>query len=174
VPIENSARGCGEAAAGLERATRGIRPPEESILQPMRSLCVEDAWPATAIDCFATMHPDDLGKCVGQVEPKHRDALFAVIAGNDRDQAALAIVVARLANVKVGIAECDRFVEAVSTAMSCEQLSLDQRHDLGNETVDFWSLPTHGLPPDAVERMGKACGESLDALHQQVAAVGCM
>lgn len=140
----------------------------------MRVLCVHDAWPTPAIDCFAAMKPDDLGKCVGRVEAKHREAVFGVIAGNERDEAALVIIVARLANLRVGIAECDRFVVAVSTAMSCERLTLDQRHDLGNETVDFWSLPTQGLAPDIVARMGKACTESLDALHTQVAAVGCM
>lgn len=174
VPIENTARGCGEAAAGLERATRGLRPPEESILGPMRALCVEDAWPAVAIDCFATMVPDDLGKCAGFVDAKHRDALFARIAGLDHDQAALVVLVARLANVKVGIAECDGFVTAVSRAMSCEGLSLDQRHGLGSETVDFWSLNTSRLPPDAIAKMVHACGESLSALQQQVTAVGCM
>ena len=173
VPIENTARGCAEAAAGLERATRGIRPPEESILVTMRGLCVRDAWSAAAIDCFATMTPDELGTCAGQVDAKDREAMFGVIAGNDADQASLAIIVARLANLKVGIVECDRFVSAVSTAMSCEGLPLDQRHDLGNETADFWSLPTSGLPPDAVARMVKACTTSLDALHQQVTAVGC-
>ena len=174
VPVENSARGCAEAAAGLERATRGIRPPEDSVLSPMQKLCVDDAWSAAAIDCFATMKPDDLGTCAGQVEPKHREALFGVIGGDERDTASMAIIVARLANLKVGITECDRFVAGVSTAMSCEGLPLDQRHALGNETADFWSLPTSGLPPDAIAKMVKACTESLDALHTQLSAVGCM
>lgn len=175
VPVENAtSRGCGEAAAGLERATRGIRPPEESILAPMRTRCVEDTWSAEAIDCFATMTPDDLGACVAHVAPDHREALFSVISGNARDEGALAIIMARLANLKVGIAECDRFVTTVASAMSCDGLPLDQRHDLGNETADFWSLPTKNLPPDAVARMVRACTESLEALQQQVAAVGCM
>lgn len=174
VPIENTARGCNEAAAGLERATRGMRPPEESILAPTHRLCVDDAWSAAAIDCFATMAVDDLGACAGHVEPQDREALFGLIAGNARDHNALTVIVARLANLKVGIAECDRFVSTVSTAMSCERLPLDQRHELGNETADFWSLPTKGLPPDAVARMVRACTESLDALQQQILAVGCM
>jgi hypothetical protein len=140
----------------------------------MRRLCVQDSWSSAAIDCFATMTSEDLGKCAGQVDAKHREALFGVLAGNERDVAGLQIIVARLANLRVGIAECDRFVIAVSTAMSCEQLPLDQRHDLGNETADFWSLPTHNLPPDAIAKMVRACSESLDALQQQVAAVGCM
>jgi hypothetical protein len=174
VTIENTARGCSEAAAGLERATRGLRPPEESLLAPVRALCVEDAWPTVAIDCFATMTPDDLGRCAGMVAAKPREALFARIAGLDHDQASLAILVARLANVNVGIAECDNFVVAVSRAMSCEGLSLEQRHGLGTETVDFWSLNTSRLPPDAIAKMVRACGESLSALQTQVAAVGCM
>ncbi len=174
VPVENSTRSCGEAAAGLERATRSIRPPEESILAPMRARCVEDTWSATAIDCFATMKEDDLGTCVGHVDPDHREALFAVISGNARDESALAIIVARLANLKVGIAECDRFVSTVASAMSCGGLPLEQRHALGNETADFWSLPTKNLPPDAVPRMVHVCTQSLEALQQQVAAAGCM
>ncbi len=175
VPVEAATtRGCGEAAAGLERATRGIRPPEESVLAPMRTRCVEDSWSSTAIDCFATMTPDDLGTCAGLVNEKDRDALFAVISGNARDQGALAIIVARLANLKVGVAECDRFVSSVASAMSCDGLPLEQRHELGNETAEFWSLPTKNLPPDAVTRMVRACTESLEALQQQVAAVGCM
>ena len=174
VTIENSVRGCSEAAAGLERATRGVRAPEESILAPMRALCVEDAWPTAAIDCFATMTNDDLGRCAGLVAEKPREALFARLAGQGNDKASLAILVARLANVKVGIAECDGFVTAVSRAMSCEGLSLEQRHGLGSETVDFWSLNTSRLPPDAVAKMVRACGESLAALQTQVQAVGCM
>lgn len=174
VPIENTARGCNEAAAGLERATRGMRPPEESILSPVQRLCVDDVWSAAAIDCFATMTADDLGACAGLVESKDRESLFGVIAGDARDHNGLTIIVARLANLKVGIAECDRFVSTVSTAMSCERLPLEQRHELGNETADFWSLPTKNLPPDAIARMVRACGESLDALQQQIVAVGCM
>ena len=174
MPIENTTRGCNEAAAGLERATRGIRPPEESILSPTQRLCIDDAWSPAAIDCFATMTVDDLGACAGQVDAKDREALFGLIGGDARDQNGLTIIVARLANLKVGIAECDRFVSTVATAMSCERLPLDQRHELGNETADFWSLPTKNLPPDAVARMVKACGESLDALQQQIVAVGCM
>lgn len=153
---------------------RGIRRPEESILAAMRTRCVQDSWPAVAIDCFATMTPDDLGKCAGQIEPANREALFGVIAGNDRDEASIAIIVARLANLKVGVPECDRFVTAVATAMSCQGLPLADRHQLGVETTDFWSLPTSGLPPDAVAKMVKACTASLDSLQQQVSAVGCM
>lgn len=167
-------RGCGQAAAGLERATRGIRAPEASILDPMRARCEEDRWSEAAIECFATMKEDQLGTCVGHVAERDRDALFAVLSGNARDEGALAIIVARLANLQVGIEACDRFVASVSSAMSCEGLELQRRHDLGNETADFWSLPTKNLPPDAVQRMVKVCTESLEALQQQVAAVGCM
>jgi len=174
VPLENTPRGCGEAAAGLERATRSIREPEGSILAEMRARCVEDRWSATAIECFATMKEDDLGTCAGHVAERSREALFAVISGNARDEAAIPIIVARLANLRVGIAECDRFVTTVSSAMSCEGLELAKRHDLGNETAEFWSLPTKNLPPDAVQRMVRVCSESLEALQQQVAAAGCM
>lgn len=174
VPIENTSRGCGEAAAGLERATRGVRPPEESVLGPMRERCNEDAWPVAAIDCFATMNGDDLGRCAGLLAAKPRDALFAVIGGSRDDRATLAVIVARLANLRVGISACDEFVAAVSRAMACDQLAVETRTDLGNETADFWSLPTSGLPADAQQRMVTACTESREALAQQVTAVGCM
>lgn len=140
----------------------------------MRARCVEDRWSEQAIECFATMRDDDLGRCAGHVAERDRDALFAVISGNARDEGAIPIIMARLANLKVGIAECDRFVSSVATAMSCEGLELAKRHDLGNETAEFWSLPTKNLPPDAVQRMVRVCTESLQALQLQVAAVGCM
>ena len=45
---------------------------------------------------------------------------------------------------------------------------------LGNETADFWSLPTTNLPADAQARMAAVCGESLAFLRKQVADAGCM
>jgi hypothetical protein len=175
VPSEHETHNtCSDAAAGLERGTRGIREPDTVILGPMRAACLDDAWPADAIDCFTTMTEDDLGRCAGLlVEAKDRDKLFAALGGSYHDKTAIAIAIARLANVKVGIAECDRFVTVVASVLGCEQMPLAQRVQLGNETADFWSLPTSKLPADAVQRMATVCGQSRASLEQQAGAAGC-
>jgi hypothetical protein len=174
VPIENATRSCTEAAAGLERATVGIRPPEESLLVPMRQRCAEDRWSGQTIDCFATMKIDDLGRCAAMLEDRERDRMFDVIAGTSEDRGSIAVARAKLSALKVGVAECDRFVSAVATVMTCEGMPIETRLQLGSETAEFWSLPTNGLSPAVEQRMSHACGESLQALQQQAIAVGCM
>jgi hypothetical protein len=174
VPVANLVtRTCSDAAAGLERATRGIRAPEDTVLAPMRTRCTEDAWSVEAIECFAAMQPDDLGACAGKLSKTPREAMLAVLAGIHDDRAAVAVVVARLATLKVGVPACDQFVAAVATVMTCEGLPLETRVQLGNETADFWSLPTSGLPPDAQAKMTSACGESLAALQRESTGAGC-
>ncbi|HLL21761.1 MAG TPA: hypothetical protein VK427_06505, partial [Kofleriaceae bacterium] len=163
-----------EAAAGIEKGTRSIRDPGISVVGAMRGHCVEDAWPAIAIDCFATMTEDDLGKCAGQLRVAARDRMLTTLAGNGDDRTAITIAQVRLHDLKVGVPECDRFVTAVATALGCEHMPLDQRAQLGNETADFWSLPTTNLPEDAHRRMANVCGESLTSLRKHVADAGCM
>lgn len=164
---------CKDAAAGLERATQGVRPPGESVLVPIATRCIDDRWPEAAIGCFADMLPDDLGKCAGALDVPSRDALFAVLAGHGSEPTSVSVVIARLAVLKVGIADCDRFVTAVTSAMRCEQVPFAVRVQLGNETADFWSLPTGGLPHEAQQQIGAACGQSLAALERELAAAGC-
>jgi len=65
-------------------------------------------------------------------------------------------------------------VAAVANVMSCRGMSIEQRVSLGNETADFWSLPTTRLTLDRQGPIAEACGESLHALQQQAADVGCM
>ena len=79
-----------------------------------------------------------------------------------------------LSSLQVGISTCDQFVAAVANVMGCKTMSIEQRVSLGNETADFWSLPTTRLTIDAKARIAEACGESLHALQQQAADVGCM
>lgn len=165
---------CPEAATGLERGTRDVRDPEESLLGPMRERCVADRWSPAAIDCFAKMHEGDLAKCAGHLEARARDKLFDVIGGGTQDEEAIAAIVAKLATVTIGISECDRFVSAVSTVMSCRTMPLDTRVQLGNETADFWSLPTERLSMQAQLRMAQVCGKSLADLQQRAVAAGCM
>ncbi len=174
VPVSIEQRGCAEAAAGIEQGTRSIRDPGTSIVSPMRGLCLDDKWPTAAIECFAKMTEDDLGRCAGMLAKAPRERLFTTLGGNGDDRTAIAIAQARLTDLKVGVTECDNFVTAVSRALGCEQMPLDQRAQLGNETADFWSLPTTNLPADAAARMAAVCGESLTFLRKQVADAGCM
>ena len=174
VPVSIEQRGCAEAAAGIERGTRGIRDPGQSVVSALRGHCLDDAWSAVAIECFAKMTEDDLGRCAGELKPAARDRLFTTLGGNGDDRTAIAIAQARLHDLRVGVTECDNFVSAVSRALGCEGMPLGQRAQLGNETADFWSLPTTNLPEDAHRRMSAVCGESLTFLRKQVADAGCM
>jgi hypothetical protein len=173
-PVANATlHTCAEAAAGLERGTRGLRTPESSVLEQMQGLCTDENWPTPAIDCFAALGAEDkrdeLGACVRKLPEASRIKLFAQLDGS-----AMAIVDARLASLSVGIAECDRFVATVRSVLGCSAMPLDRRVQLGAETADFWSLPTSNLPADAQKRMAAVCGQSLAALQQQAAGAGCM
>lgn len=177
VPEESAlpARTCTEAAARVETTTRHVRPPDASVLEATRARCVEDGWSSAVIECFATMSPDDLGRCAGALPPPARAALLAVVGGTDRDDAvALDGIVARLTALQIGVSACDRFVAAVTTMMGCDRLSLTDRVALGTETLDFWSLPTSKLSADGQARVASLCGSSLAALQQQASDVGCM
>ena len=174
VPVSIEQRGCAEAAAGVEQGTRGIREPGTSVVSLMRGLCLDDKWSLATIDCFAKMSEDDLGRCAGTLEPGARERLFTTLGGTGDDRTAIAIAQARLTDLKVGVVECDNFVTAVARALGCESMPLEQRAKLGNETADFWSLPTANLPEDAARRMASVCGESLTFLRKRVADAGCM
>lgn len=165
--IDAVAKTCNDAAAGLERGTIGLREPGGTVLASMTARCMQDRWSASAIECFANMGPDDLGRCAGKLAAPPRDAMFQVLGGTDGDRASVTIVIARLSAMKVGIARCDDFVSAVASVMRCEQLPIETRVQLGAETADFWSLPTSGLPSDAQAKMEAACGESLAALERE-------
>lgn len=173
VPIADTTRACRDAAAGLERGTRGLRPPEASVLEAMRALCERDAWPAATIDCFARMREDDFGRCAAPLRKKARDRLFDRVGGGAPDAIAVASALAKLSALQVGIPECDRFVEAVAQVLICDAMALEVRAQLGTETADFWSLPTSGLPADAQLRMADVCWRSSEALAQQAADAGC-
>ena len=175
VPTVIDARTCTDAAIGLERSTKTLRAPDSDVIAPMRQRCTEDRWSATAIECFAEMKEDDLTTCTKHLPGNQREKLLGTLMGNSSDDAEeLATIVTKLQALQVGILNCDRFVQAVSVTMSCRGLASAQRIALGNETADFWSLPTTRLSIEDRAKMAAACGESLQALQQQATDVGCM
>jgi hypothetical protein len=172
--VENRpAHTCADAAVGLESATKGVRSPESSVFEPMRDRCIADAWPVDAVNCFATMREGELGACARQLHDDARDAFFGVLAGGTAERGSLEVARARLDALDVPIAECHEFVRSVRTVLACEQMPLESRIELGNETADFWNLPAH-LPDDAQRRMADACGSSLTQLRDRVTGLGCM
>src|SRR5215468_7481694 len=95
-PLANLGKTCAEAAVGIERGTKSVRPPESSVVQDMKQRCADDAWPEPARACFADMHEDELGKCAAQLADAPRKAMFAALAGQSDDRTAIAIARARL------------------------------------------------------------------------------
>lgn len=175
VPVVFENRSCIDAAIGLDRSTKTLRPPEADVVGPVQQRCAEDGWSTAAIDCFAAMTEGDLTACTRLILPKQREKLIATLLGNASDDSVeLAAIVSKLQGLQVGILNCDRFVQAVSVTMSCRGLASSARIALGNETADFWSLPTTRLSIEDRARMAAACGESLAALQQQSVDVGCM
>src|SRR5688572_1510793 len=175
-PVPTAAtRTCLDAAVGLDRGTRSVRAPDADLIGPMRTRCTEDLWSAKAIDCFAQMGEGELGHCAGMLEDKDREKLFGTLNGGSgfTDRTALALVKARLTNLQVGIPACDNFVIAVGRVLACDEYPLAARIQLGNETVDFWSLPTTKLPADAIKRMATVCDQSRGELEQRAVGAGC-
>jgi hypothetical protein len=142
-PGDDQARACAVAAAGLEHGTRGLRDPE------------------------------DLGRCAALLPAKARERMFEQVGGGARDRVAVAVALAKLSALKVGIPECDRFVEAVAHVLVCDRMTIEVRAQLGAETADFWALPKSGLPADAQLRMADVCGRSTAILEQQAVEAGC-
>jgi len=166
-------RTCKEAALGIESATRGVREPDNSVAGPLTLRCHEDAWPIAALECFATMREGDLGRCARQLPEASRSKLFAVLGGYGDAHMGVAIAHARLEQLSVGVQECDAFVTAVASVLACDRVPIDIRVQLGQETADFWALPTSRLAVEDVHRMSIVCGESLASLTQQATNAGC-
>ena len=163
---------CSDAAVGIERATKGVRAPDTTVFDEMRGRCTDDNWPLAAIECFASMKEGDVGRCARELHDGVRDRMFAVLSGGN-DRGSLAIARARLDAMTLPVAACDQFVRSVSAVLACEQMPIETRIELGNDTADFWELP-ETLPADAEQRISTACGQSLSALQQHAAVAGCM
>lgn len=174
VPIGNVAsRPCSDAAHGLEGATRGIRDPDQPVFEVLRDRCEGDRWPTEVVDCFAKMKEGELGRCSQNLSERSRESLFGILAGSEPSRAGIVVTRARLEQLHVGVPECDRFVIAVSNVLACEAMPIETRINLGNETAQFWSLPTDRLHAEDVRRIADACSQSLFSLEQQAAGVGC-
>ncbi len=172
-PITNIAPSCSDAAHGLEGATKGVREPDHQVFAELQKRCQDDSWPSTAVECFAKMREGDLGRCSSELPERSREGMFAVIAGQSKGLAGIAVARARLEQLEVGVPECDRFVTAVSAVLSCEQMPIETRVVLGNETAQFWSLPTARLKADDLQRISAVCSQSLLSLEAQAATMGC-
>jgi hypothetical protein len=170
--VANHTHTCADAALGLENATRGVRSPEQDAFDTLRDSCVEDAWPTAAVDCFAEMKEGELGTCSRHLTDAARETVFAALAG--KQGGSVVITKARLQQLNVGVPACDQFVSAVTVVLTCEQMSLDDRLQLGNETAEFWSLPTNRLSREDKLRMSEVCGQSLASLQQHALGAGCM
>jgi hypothetical protein len=170
LPVENLAHTCSEAGVGIEQATRGIRSPDSSVGQEMRGRCLDDHWSAEAIECFAMMKEGDLGTCAGKLPEDARKAMFAALGGTD--ETAVAVAKIRLADMHVGVPECDQLFATAHDFLGCEAIPLEDRAQAGAQIADSWNLPAK-LPADARARIAKVCTESRDALVQRAAAAGC-
>lgn len=171
--IAHETHSCEHAAHGLEGATRGVREPEQSVFEDLVARCTDDRWPGAAVNCFAEMTEGDLGRCAKELSEQSRDALFGTLAGKGSERAGIAVTLARLEQLNVGIPSCDAFVGAVKTVLACESMSVELRVRLGSDTASFWSLPTDRLAQDDVDRMARVCVESLDTLRREASSVSC-
>src|SRR5438445_9203352 len=113
------------------------------------------------------MHEGDLGACAKLMSEAARTQLFGVLGGFGDAHMSIAIAHARLEGLQVGVRECDQFVTAVASVLACEQVPIETRVQLGQETADFWSLPTKRLAAEDVARMSTVCTQSLTSLLQQ-------
>jgi hypothetical protein len=168
---------CDQAIVGIDRGTRDLLPDTDHklVAESLRNRCAEDNWPQAALDCFKTMGRDDLGRCSELLPPPARDKFFTALSnGTDDERAELAIAVAQLKTISVGIPECDNFVIAVGRILECKEYPLSARVTLAKETVDFWALPNNGkLPQDAIKRMATVCDQSRGELEQRAVGAGC-
>jgi len=136
----------------------------------MRARCADDRWSGAAIDCFAQMKEDELGRCAATLPDDARRQMFAALGGGD--ETAIAVAKLRLANMHVGIPTCDALWVTASEYLACEAVPIATRAQVGPQIADSWNLPDH-LPADAQAKMTTVCTQSRETLLQQAVAVGC-
>jgi len=175
VPTQTTAHTCTDAAIGIERGTKNVRLPDQELLGPMKSRCIEDAWPVAALDCFARMGEDELGHCAGMLDEGDRDKLFTALGGGSGygDRTELAQLTAKVAALQTGIPACDDFISTVGRVLACDYMPINTRIQLGTEAAESWALPTSRLPADAIRRMTLICDQSRGELEQRAVGAGC-
>src|SRR5262245_24975003 len=79
--IADNHTSCGNAAAQIQSATRGLRPPDRPVTDAVRRMCSDDHWAPDAIECFSRMSEGDLAQCAEQLDPDSRESLLAELGG---------------------------------------------------------------------------------------------
>lgn len=169
------AKSCTDAAFGIGLAAKDLHAPEDEVVPAVRARCAVDLWTQPAIDCFSALDANgDLDACIAKLPEAVRVPLLSDLRGAQQDQAAeLAEVTARLTALSVGIASCDRFVQAVTRMMSCEGLATAARIQLGTETSEAWALPIDRLSLQDKAKMAAACNQSLSSLRHHATDLAC-
>jgi hypothetical protein len=121
------------------------------------------------------MAEDELGHCAGMLDEADRAQLFTALNGGSGygDSTELALILAKVRSLSTGIPECDSFILSVGQILACPEMPMTARIQLGNETADFWSLPTSRLSGDAIKRMALICDQTRGQLEQRAAGAGC-
>jgi hypothetical protein len=57
-PVKPPPPTCADAAFGVERATKNMRPPEQEIVPQVRAECIQYQWSQDAIACFSHLKSD--------------------------------------------------------------------------------------------------------------------
>jgi len=84
---------CADAAIGIERVTKNLRPPDHDVLGPVRQQCIDDRWTQAAIECFAAMRGDELTSCVRHLPEADRPRLVAEVTGQQATDGEVAEIV---------------------------------------------------------------------------------
>ena len=149
--------------AGIERATEASARPRRRCSTRSRALH-RRRWPVAAVECFA----DDerrrpRPRARDELPEPRRDGCSRMLAGGtDRRGVAIARRAARRA-LKVGIAECDQFVAAVTRgAVVRGDAARDRACSSATRPRSSGRCRRLGLPDDAAARMAEVCGQSLE------------
>lgn len=136
----------------------------------MKARCVDDTWPAAAIECFAQMKEGELGTCASKLSDDARRAMFAALGGTD--ETAVAIAKLRLASMHVAVEACNQLFATTRAFLDCDQIPLETRAQIGPQIAESWHLPDK-LSPEAQARMATVCSSARETLLQQAVAAGC-
>ena len=112
-------------------------------------------------------------RCFPRTRHVRRQARHRAAGGNARRvwQLGIAVAVAKLKALSIGVLDCDLLIGAFVTVLTCDKLAFAQRLEIGND-ADFWALPRScrgdGCPRDS------SCKGWYVELKAQVGESGCM